>query len=194
MTAIIFPGHISGTLIRRMKDAANTGTYSGQVGLPAEKRYFNRCKHYCQNTAALLVFTRDVGMHSCGWWKNPDYDRCWHLSISFQVAERGQIHLLPQDKKTAQRWCEAIFRDDCRWLWIEPPFSEAGHAMDVWHYRLFCDPGWQPIKPRGEVYSRDWTPADWKSWSDVHGTRDHDGDFGRLIETASTVQASDQEA
>lgn len=22
---------------------------------------------------------------------------------------------------------------------------------------------------RGEVYSRDWTPSDWKSWSDVHG-------------------------
>lgn len=48
----------------------------------------------------------------------------------------------------------------------------------VHHYRLFCDKAWKPILPRGEVYSKDWTPADWKSWSDVHGVENGDGAFG----------------
>ena len=28
-----------------------------------------------------LIYTMDEGMHSIGWWKNPDYARCYHLSL-----------------------------------------------------------------------------------------------------------------
>jgi hypothetical protein len=107
-----------------------------------------------------VIYSRDTGHHSSGWWKNPDYERCYHLSLSFEGGH---------NRKTAERWCKALFGDNVSKLWIEPPFSPAGLAREVWHYRLFCDAAWQPLVPRGEVYSKDWTPADWKSWSDIHG-------------------------
>ncbi len=177
MTGIIFPGHISGTLIRRMKTAAERSTYDGQLH---GKRYLDSCRHYCRNTNALMIFTRDTGMHTSGWWKNPDYERCYHLSLSFGAYERDVFHAMPQDHKTARRWCEALFRENVKLLWIEPPFSDVGKQRDVYHYRLFCDQAWQPINPRGEVYSKDWTPADWKSWSDLHGPESRE-DFGAEI-------------
>lgn len=159
---IIHKGYISDAIIRRMKARAETGVFDGLSMSP----YFLRCSHYCENTQAMLLFTRDVGMHSSGWLKNPDYERCYHLSISFEVDGVP----LPQNHKEARRWCEALFGGDTKLLWIEPPYSSAGKRHDVYH-RLFCDEGWQPIKPRGEVYSRDWTPSDWKSWSDLHGAQ-----------------------
>jgi hypothetical protein len=72
-------------------------------------------------------------------------------------------------KNAESLYVAALFGDNVSKLWIEPPFSPAGLAREVWHYRLFCDAAWQPLVPRGEVYSKDWTPADWKSWSDIHG-------------------------
>jgi hypothetical protein len=164
MVGIIHPGHISETMVKRMWRQAKASTFDG-----APSAYFLDCQHYCRNTGAVMIFTRDVGMHDCGWWKNPDYSRCLHLSISFAVIEGRQSFHLPQDHKTARRWCEAIFGHDVKLLWIEPPYSDKGKTDDVWHYRLFCDEGWEPIKPRGEVYNTDWTPSDWKSWSDLHG-------------------------
>jgi len=62
----------------------------------------------------------------------------------------------------------AKFCDDRRLLWIEPPYSPEGRRSDVHHYRLFCDEHWQPIKPRGEVYSTDFTEKGWKSFSELH--------------------------
>lgn len=175
---ILHPGHISDALVARMKRQAARGSYDGRTVGGQLPEYVRRCMHYCPNTRAFMIFTRDAGMHSSGWWKNPDYERCLHLSLSFQVREQGTVWPLPQDHKTARRWCEALFGADVRQLWIEPPFSEAGRQRDVWHYRLFCNPGWEPIRPRGEVYSRGWTPAGWKSWSEIHGVRDQDGAFG----------------
>jgi len=115
---------------------------------------------------ALVIFTRDTGHHSSGWWKNPDYERCYHLSLSFHDVETTQ----PASHQTAlaERIARAFFGDNVSKLWIEPPYSDEGRTRDVYHYRLFCDQGWQPIVPRGEVYSRELTERGWKSWSDLH--------------------------
>ena len=123
---------------------------------------------------AIIILTRDVGHHDSGWWKNPDYERCWHLSISYREVNDGR--LLDQDKAESARIARAFFGDDARLLWCEPSYSEDGKRADVWHYRLFCDAGWQPLKPRGEVYSRENTPAGWKSFSELHGYRPADED------------------
>lgn len=49
------------------------------------------------------------------------------------------------------------------------PFSPDGKRCDVHHYRLFLAPDWRtPILPRKELYSREFTEAGWKSWSDQH--------------------------
>lgn len=137
---------------------------------PATRRHIQRCTHYHRPTQALIIYTRDTGMHSSGWWKNPDYERCLHLSLSFVGQQLDQHFPLPFDRKMAARWAEIFFGDEARKCWIEPPFSPEGKARDVHHYRLFCDPSWRPMLPRGEVYSKGDTPARWLSWSDLHAT------------------------
>lgn len=115
-----------------------------------------------------MLFTRDEGMHACGWWKNPDYERCEHLSLAFW---RGGMRA-PHDHHHARLWCLAFFgAERSRYLWIEPPFSAHGREADVYHYRLFLAPDWRlPVLPRGEVYTREFTERGWKSWSDLHGS------------------------
>lgn len=164
-------------VVAAMRIAAAKMIYDGR-NTPAARRHIGRCTRYHAPTETLLLYTRDSGMHSSGWWKNPDYDRCLHLSLSFGAFEHGQFYGRPHDRKMARKWAELFFGDEVRLLWIEPPFSPEGKVRDVYHYRLFCDKGWQPIKPRGEVYDRSWTPEGWKSWSDLHGADNGDGNFG----------------
>lgn len=135
---------------------------------PAAHRHIQRCTHYHRPTQALIIYTRDVGMHSSGWWKNPAYERCLHLSLSFVGQQYDELFPLPFNRKMASRWAEIFFGDDARKCWIEPPFSPEGKVRGVHHYRLFCDPSWRPLMPKGEVYSKVATPAGWLSWSDLH--------------------------
>lgn len=139
------------------------------IDAPTNRALIASCTHELSialDRFARLIYTRDTGHHSSGWWKNPDYERCRHLSISF-YSMPGH-HPEPFDKQEAERIARAFFGEDVHKCWIEPPFSTEGKARDVYHYRLFCDAHWRPIKPRGEVYSRENTPVDWKSYSEIH--------------------------
>jgi hypothetical protein len=150
---------------------AQRGSYNGLM-TPVNQAYIAQCRHiykHAPDLLAMLIFTRDFGMHGIGWWKNPDYERCYHLSLSFQGRSGARHELLDQDHKRSKAWCEFFFGDNTRYLWVEPPYSAHGHAHDIWHYRLFMAPDWRtPILPRKEVYSREFTEAGWKSWSDIH--------------------------
>lgn len=128
--------------------------------------YLDRCKVLHLPTGSTLIFTKEYGYHSSGWWKNPDYERCFHLSLSFRDPITHEQ--APLDKKLTKEWLTLFFGADQSLLWTEPPYSERGKQLGVYHYRLFCSDGFlMPIKPRGEVYSRDWTPAGWLSFSDL---------------------------
>lgn len=143
------------------------GFYDGMV-TSAAQAYMDVCRHQWAYNAvefATIIFTRDVGHHTSGWWKNPDYERCFHLSLSYWANWQSVEH----DRGRSELIARAFFGDDAKLCWIEGPYSPEGKAAHVWHYRLFVDEGWAPLMPRGEVYSKDWTPADWKSFSDVHG-------------------------
>ncbi|MBU2025992.1 hypothetical protein KJ912_04650 [Patescibacteria group bacterium] len=144
-----------------MRNVANQSTWNGRGPI----WYFERCRWWLPLVGTRAIFTRDTGYHTSGWWKNPDYERCFHLSLSFVDIETGEP--APRDTVLTSLFLDALFGKGKRLLWCEPPYSEQGKQMDVWHYRLFCDEGWQPIKPRGEVYSRELTEAGWKSWSDA---------------------------
>lgn len=132
-------------------------------------KYIRHCTSDDHVTATRLIFTRDTGHHTNGWWKNPDYERCWHLSTSatdplvlVPGAQRAEL-----DKKTLRAWVQTFFGSDVRLVWSEPPYSPEGKARGVWHWRVFCDAHWQAILPRGEVYSRELTEAGWRSASEV---------------------------
>jgi len=122
--------------------------YTG-YGTPSDRLVIDRCKRGHRQSGSVLIFTRDEGMHSSGWWKNPDYEQCWHLSISFVDPET--LELAPHDHAAAARWCELFFKHNRRLLWIEPPYSPTGVKHNVWHYRLFVDPTFTvPLLPRGD--------------------------------------------
>lgn len=147
---------------------ARRGVYDGIVS-PTAQRYIDLCRliwAYNPAEAAVLLFTRDIGHHSSGWWKNPDYERCWHLSVSYRSATGETIE---HDKRRSQTLAEAFFGPDLAHCWVEGPYSPRGRAIQVWHYRVFADENWEAFKPRGEVYDKSWTSADWRSFSDVHG-------------------------
>jgi hypothetical protein len=137
-----------------------------------------------QPIGTRLIFSRDTGHHSSGWWKNPDYERCWHLSVSFHDPLTGAT--APKDIKLTDQWIKAFYGDDKRYVWSEPPYSDHGRAAGVWHYRVFCDPGWQPIVPRGEVYSRELTEAGWLSFSELQS--EHAKHLQELVEAGPGEQ------
>ena len=140
---------------RRIKSAAEKGIWGGQE----VDAYMNSCTWCLLAYPATIIFTREEGYHSSGWWKNPEYERCYHLSISFRSGK---------EKKALEIVLMQLFGVHKNWLWVEPPYSAEGKASDVWHYRLFCNVLWQPIKPRGEVYDTELTERGWKSFSELH--------------------------
>ncbi|MCK5236435.1 MAG: hypothetical protein KAR06_05545, partial [Deltaproteobacteria bacterium] len=61
-------------------------------GIPESRNgadMMNNCRGFYMPLGVMLIFTRDEGMHDAGWWKNPDYARCYHLSISFKDPATG---------------------------------------------------------------------------------------------------------
>lgn len=145
-------------------NAMRSGTYDG-LATESNRWLMRSCTARHLPSGTLLIFTRDAGMHSSGWWKNPDYERCWHLSLSFHDPITGEDG--PKDARLTDEWLEAFYGDDCRYAWAEPPYSPDGKKADVWHYRVFCDPSWAAILPRGEVYSKEFTERGWMSFSEL---------------------------
>lgn len=148
-------------LVAVRKEAANRGTWSGRE----RDRYFEFCGDVNPFRGISTRFTRDIGYHSSGWWKNPDYEQCFHLSLGF--FDPATMHSRLRDQPLSRTIVRAFFGTHSKWVWEEPPYTDFGKAHDIWHYRLFCDQAWQPIKPRGEVYSKELTEAGWLSFSDV---------------------------
>lgn len=139
----------------RIRKTANHGFFDGH----SITEYFENCRWWLERFDCLLIFTRDIGYHSCGWWKNPDYERCYHLSISFPGG---------RNRKKEEYILRKLFGSNCRLLWCEPPYSTDGKKAGVYHYRLFCNEAWEPIMPRGEVYNTQFTELGWKSFSELH--------------------------
>ncbi len=160
------------------------GITTGRHTRPAEAAYLERCTHFHYRTGTLILMTRDTGHHSSGWMKNPDYERCRHVSLSFRepFPERAADQLgnpksmnrlgivaapRPFDGKLAATWIKLLLGDDANYAWCEGAFSPEGRFLGVMHWRVFCDPAWEAILPRGEVYSTEFTEAGWKSWSEL---------------------------
>lgn len=142
-------------IFSRIKRCAEIDVFNGKYMTP----YFQACRWFLEKYGCTLIYTRDIGHHSSGWWKNPDYERCYHLSLSWPGG---------RSRKAFNAVINHLFGPFKKWIWTEAPFSEEGKKNEVWHYRLFCDEHWRPIKPRGEVYSKQFTERGWKSFSELH--------------------------
>lgn len=174
--AILLPNRASQILrrerlekvVKAAKRAAQRGPYYYGKEPPSALGKF-RHTFTVDGIGVLIIYTRDVGHHTGGWFKNPDYERCLHLSASYRSPDGATY--LPQNHALSRELAELFFGDYTRWLWIEPPFGPEGKRGDIYHYRLFCDPSWTPLFPRGEVYSKEFTEKGWKSFSEIHGRK-----------------------
>lgn len=145
--------------------AANALTPSGDgyIGILAAQH---------RPTESQLIFSRDVGHHTSGWFKNPDYERCEHLSIAYRDSETGEF-FGRQKWDITRDWLRLFFGDAMRLVWTEPPFTDQGKHDGVYHFRVFYSEAWlAPILPRGEVYSKELTEVGWKSFSEVRELRE----------------------
>lgn len=152
-------------LIASHVQSALRGTWDGRNMTP----YFSDCRRQSMFRGLSTIFSRDTGYHTSGWWKNPDYERCYHLSVSFFDPLTQEPR--PADDEIVRKLVRGFYGVHRRLIWVEPPYSAHGKKLGVTHYRLFCDVAWQPIKPRGEVYSRELTEAGWLSYSDVQAAK-----------------------
>ncbi len=168
MTLIVTPSMAK--LADAMRAHANTGIWNG-TRHSANMPYFQNAQRDHVKTGTMLLLTREAGYHTSGFFKNPDYERCWHLSISFYDPE--QLESRPFDDHLAALWCHLIFGEHTRYIWRES--GKAQHGGDLYHYRVFYNAAWQPIIPRGEVYSRDFIEKGWKSYSDLKYERQQEG-------------------
>lgn len=169
-------------IVNELRRRSRQGTCQG---LREDLPYVAFCTIDDDETGTRVMFTRDAGHHTSGWLKNPEYERCYHLSLSFYDGEAiraaaeearlrrtrmpapSQVAAIPHQPSLAALWVSAFFGDDKRLIWEEGWKSFEGKAAQVRHWRLFCDGHWRPIKPRGEVYSTELTEKGWRSWSEV---------------------------
>jgi len=120
--------------------------------------------------AVRLLLTKDKMHHSVGWWRNAEYEYCWHLSISAWDRSHGGCLLEPEDIPPAEEryWTFAFFPRTFDKLWHEPggtdprltPAERQRHRHFA-HLRLFLDPEtFEPFIPSGEVYDLTrWIPG-----------------------------------
>lgn len=74
-----------GILAAHLQRRATYGWTSGRLQDGAEARYMRSCTALHAPTHSVVLFTRDVGHHTSGWMKNPDFERCLHLSLSYRA-------------------------------------------------------------------------------------------------------------
>ncbi|OPY85359.1 MAG: hypothetical protein A4E65_00125 [Syntrophorhabdus sp. PtaU1.Bin153] len=161
---LTLPSAAASEMYRRAKHGIYTGT-----GSPENMKLIKHCTGYWFDSAmiSVIIFTRDEGHHSMGIFKNPDYERCLHLSLSFRDLLTQKS--IPKDREATKMWVNVFFSpDDQKKLWIESPKSDEGKLRDVWHYRMFCDEHWRGIIPRREVYTSEFTELGWKSFSELN--------------------------
>ena len=161
-------------VVDRLKKKAHLGLYFyGNESASALERHKDFL--VVGDVMIVMIFTRDTGMHSGGWFRNPDYERCYHLSLSFRGASGNpmeittRLEFAPQLHDLAREVCCEFYGANFNFILAEPPFSELGKQLQVWHYRIFCNERWAPIIPRKEVYSSDYTESRWLSFSELYG-------------------------
>ena len=159
----IFGAHwLKASVADKLRMAAARGEFDGRpTGYGAA--YLEDCKAFHASSGTVLIFTRDSGHHKSGWFKNPDFERCLHLSLSFREPFRMKAQR-EYDANLADEWCDLLFGVYKKLAWSEMPKSQVGKYLEVMHWRVFTDEQWLPIFPRGEVYSTEFTEKGWKSF------------------------------
>lgn len=105
-----------------------------------------------------LLLSRDRMHHSVGWWRNAEFEYCWHLSISARPAVDARlafIGLKPAEevgyesipKLEEMYWGRLFFAEHADKVWHEPGGTDPQLSREeklrhrhIIHLRLFLDP------------------------------------------------------
>lgn len=164
--------HLS--VARQMRSKARTGWYIGdEETLVRYGAFRDVVAVTAPELWVRLLLTRDRMHHSVGWWRNAEYEYCWHLSLSAKPLEelrradwwKVEYADLPTDE--VRFWARLIFGEHINKLWNEPggtdprlSSQESHRNARIWHLRLFLEPElldakgepFVPFIPHGEVY------------------------------------------
>lgn len=116
-----------------------------------------------------LLLSRDRSHHASGWWRNAEWEYCWHLSISSRPAVEARMARvglaenvgyvdLPRDEEVY--WGRLFFGEYASMVWHEPGGTDPRLTQEerhrnkaIAHLRVFLDPEtFEPFIPSGEVY------------------------------------------
>ena len=142
--------------------------------------YFSWARGFHDATGTLLLYSREVWPPATiGEEKTEGYVYWRHLSLSFHETDLeagpnryGRMReCLPKDEETTARWIEAFFGAQKVWVICEPPSTDNGRKFDVWHYRMPCDPNWEPLARKGSQIAQIFSGAGWHPWLDLAAER-----------------------
>lgn len=158
------PEHLS--IARQMRAKARRGWVDGTL---ATLERFQAKRWVTAITApeltVCLLLTRDRMHHGSGWWRNAEYEYCWHLSLSARdrlaIAAQQDTGYEDLPRAEVEYWARLVFEENARMLWHEPGGGDPRLTPDeqrtnaaIWHLRLFLDPDtMEPFMPTGEVYT-----------------------------------------
>lgn len=146
-------------LCRRMAEKAFRGWYVGTMETLERNRAFALVPGATEPELEIrLQLTRDKMHHSVGWWRNAEYEYCWHLSISAWEENTERPTSVP--KAEERYWTFAFFPQTYDKVWHEPGGTdprltpqEKIEKRHIIHQRVFLDPEtFEPFIPKGEVY------------------------------------------
>lgn len=148
---------VAGRDLRRLRRRAVEDPWDGRE-VPQAHRITARSV-LDPDVGVSLLLTYDRGYHASGWWRNSQYDTCWHASlVCLDLTGPRPVHTDPVDR-VVRAWMHALFGEWMRHAWIEPPAApgdphrNAPASKYATHVRIFTDRGpLRPITPVGEVY------------------------------------------
>ena len=149
---------------RNLRHTAFRFPWDGRLAISPRHRWVGPGITEPRTTSITVTF--DFGYAGSGWWKNAEYDRCLHLSITHptnrvvsRVDPRTKMPFNVFDCETPTdaevwAWAVALFGTDAAKAWVEPAAStlDPYRLPNVVHARVFCDDH-GPIIPTGEVYN-----------------------------------------
>lgn len=165
--------------VRQLLRKAHTGWYIGDGASLAAYggRHVAPARTHEHELMTSLLFSRDRMHHSVGWWRNAEYEYCYHLSMtcwSMSDYKRGLLTGVEPDPveipaEEIRFWSLLIFGPKfVTMAWHEPGGTdprltprEARRRRHMQHLRVFMNPlTFQPFIPKGEVYTLTrWIPG-----------------------------------
>jgi hypothetical protein len=168
-------------LVSKMSTKASSGWFDGTAATLAA---FAAVKDLPSRTNpdevwVRLLLSRDRSHHSSGWWRNAEYEYCWHLSVSardatdVRLAQAGlkiseEVGYVDLPRTEEMYWGRLFFDVHADKVWHEPGGTDPSLTLAgahrnnaIVHLRLFLDPEtFQPFIPNGEVYDLTrWLPG-----------------------------------